>query len=442
MRVNAKPTKGLFIDMLTRDIWLIPSILDLVDNAADAARKLRGQKNYKGLFIRINTSSDTFEISDNCGGMTVALARKYAFRFGRAKGMPRVKHSVGEFGVGMKRAIFKMGDKFRVESRTATSRFVVEHDVREWADDPENWDFKFSELQEKIRVKKELQGTTICISSLHDDVRESFELKDFLNELRGEITVRLQEFLTRGLIITLNGIPVETDPEELISDQRLAPVFRKLRLPSSGAKHVKVKLYCGLGAEGQAAIAGWYVYCNGRLILEADKSTVTGWGLETEDDVSLPRFHNQFNLFRGFAYFDSDDLGLLPWNTTKTGLNTDSKVYRSVKLQMMTLMRSVIDFLNKLKDEKTEYDLIGETGPLRKMLDNSAAKPVGKGRTRTSFVAPKTKRPPKRGPKVQRIQYDVPADKFEAVKRALKVRSIKQVGVKTFEYYYDSEIED
>lgn len=32
--VTARPTKALFIDMLTRDIGLVPAIIDLVDKAS------------------------------------------------------------------------------------------------------------------------------------------------------------------------------------------------------------------------------------------------------------------------------------------------------------------------------------------------------------------------------------------------------------------------
>jgi hypothetical protein len=133
MPIDAMPTKELFIDMMTRDIPLIPAIIDLVDNCADGARRTRGDGSYNGLWARVEISPKEFRIADNCGGMTVDIARKYAFRFGRAAGMPSVSHSIGEFGVGMKRAIFKLGNKFRVESAAATSRFVVEQDVREWA---------------------------------------------------------------------------------------------------------------------------------------------------------------------------------------------------------------------------------------------------------------------------------------------------------------------
>ena len=66
------------------------------------------------------------------------------------EGTPSTPHSVGQFGVGMKRALFKLGSKFRIESTTETSRFVVEEDVNEWKARGE-WQFHFKELEENLR---------------------------------------------------------------------------------------------------------------------------------------------------------------------------------------------------------------------------------------------------------------------------------------------------
>ena len=69
--------------MLTKDIELTRAIIDLVDNCIDGARRLRPKGNYKGLYTRIETTKEYFKIVDNCGGISIELACKYAFRFGR-----------------------------------------------------------------------------------------------------------------------------------------------------------------------------------------------------------------------------------------------------------------------------------------------------------------------------------------------------------------------
>src|SRR4051812_34524688 len=77
--IDAMPTKELFIDMLTRDIALIPAIIDLVDNSADGAKREEGDGSLEGYSVRVTLSSDEFSVTDNCGGMSVETARKYAF---------------------------------------------------------------------------------------------------------------------------------------------------------------------------------------------------------------------------------------------------------------------------------------------------------------------------------------------------------------------------
>jgi hypothetical protein len=441
-KINAMPTKELFIDMLTRDIPLIAAIIDLVDNCADGARKIKGNRSYTDFWARLEISPERFRIADNCGGITVEDARNYAFRFGRALGMPQVKHSIGEFGVGMKRAIFKMGGKFKVESATATSRFVVEEDVRTWAR-KSDWEYEFKSVEENITVEKDKQGTTITISDLHEDVSRSFGLENFKTDLTNELKARLQEPISRGLAVTMNGIPVNANPLELLSHNQLDPAFKEIRYGNALKDRVDVKLYCGLGIDSDPTQAGWHVFCNGRLILEADHSAVTGWGVgEKGHRDYIPGFHGQFYYLRGYAFFDSDDPGRLPWNTTKTNLNTDSPIYRAAKLEMIRLMRPVVDFLNKLKEEKEKKgDESAEEGPLEELISKSKSMNLTRVPTRDAFRLPLiAAKQAKSGPAMQRIQYGRPLDKVNLVKKHLKVSSYKQVGEKTFDYFYDAEI--
>src|SRR5438552_6498966 len=176
--IDAMPTKELYIDMLTRDIALIPEIIDLVDNSADGAKKDNGEGTLNDYWVRVAISPKEFKVSDNCGGISVETAQKYAFRFGRPPGAPFVKHSVGQFGVGMKRAIFKIGRTFQVQSTTRTSRFVVEVDVDAWAEMPK-WEFEFTDLDEKTKHAADDVGTTITVTRLHRDVAEKFALESF-----------------------------------------------------------------------------------------------------------------------------------------------------------------------------------------------------------------------------------------------------------------------
>jgi len=347
-----------------------------------------------------------------------------------------VEHSIGEFGVGMKRAIFKIGRHFRVESSTEVSRFVVEHDVDEWAKVEDDWAFQFSMLDEMAKNDAEQAGTSITISRLQRDVSDSFALAATADDLSRDIQSRLEHALKNGLAITVNQIPVSADPLTIIGDGDLAPAFCESHY-GKGREAVHVKIYCGVARESDSERAGWNVFCNGRKLLDSDKSPATGWHDE-DDDISIPGYHNQYSLFRGCVYFDSDSPAQLPWNTTKTGVNLDSPYYRAARREMKHLMRPVLDFLNKLKTEKSSGDPEA-VGPLEEMVRRGKAVPVEQAMARSAFTYVKPAKSVKSG--MQRIQYDVPLEQVKKAKEALGAATFKEVGEETFKYYYQAEVE-
>ena len=437
--IRGDPTKGLFIDMLTRDISLSAAIVDLVDNSTDGARRLCSNENYSGLSVRIEVNEDRFRISDNCGGIPVALARQYAFRIGRAPGMEQTRHSIGQFGVGMKRAIFKMGYLFAVVSKTAHDAFVVNQDIREWADDSESWDFRFAEIRDTGAPEAQ-RGTTITVSDLREDVAKSFANANWRSKLRIELRTRLQETISAGLAVTLNGVPIDVDPLTLLSDDRLKPALDDICYDHPQAP-AKVKLWCGLGRSEDATLSGWHIFCNGRLVLEADTTDTTGWG--STFGAKIPRFHPQYNHFRGYAFFECDDAGRLPWNTTKTGVDLGSPIYRAARQRMGILARPVISFLNALKSEKKRRKQTGldDPGVLETIIKESDIAPLGKIEARETFAAPAVT-PSLVRPNNTSIQYRETVARVTKVKKVLKVKTNKNVGLCTFEYFYRAEVEE
>jgi hypothetical protein len=199
---------------------------------------------------------------------------------------------------------------------------------------------------------------------------------------------------------------------------------------------VKVKLYAGLSDRSKEE-GGWYVFCNGRMVLRADQSNLTVW----DEGDRVPKYHPNFARFRGLAYFDSDDASLLPWTTTKTGVDSDSTVYRAVRQQMIEITRPVLEFLRKVEDERRKHeDGDIRDKPLADAIAAAEASPAAVSvlPARPVFVAPQPP-PPPRGPRMQRIQYFKPADEVERAKVLLGVTSFKEVGERTFEYYMTYE---
>ncbi|KQP26651.1 ATP-binding protein [Methylobacterium sp. Leaf100] len=350
--IDVTPTRALFVEMLTRDIQLDRAVLDLVDNSIDGAKRLRPghDSDLTGLELKIVLDSDKFEISDNCGGIGHDIARRYAFRFGRAKGMAATPGSVGQFGVGMKRALFKFGHRFEVVSTTISDEFVLRVNVDEWEQATGPWKFAFESSATGLSKPIENTGTTIRVSPLRSDTQAQFGSKTFQNALGRQIQSVQQQYLDRGLRIVFDGKSLLATPWKLLQGGGLEPMFTEDSL-SIGVGEIKRRIYAGLG-QSSPQEAGWYVFCNGRLILAADQSKTTGWERdEGSEGVTMPKFHGQFSRFRGYVFLDAEDASVLPWNTTKTGVDTDTDVWRNTYSEMRRAMRPIIDFLNKVSDE-------------------------------------------------------------------------------------------
>ena len=123
-KAKAHPTKAFFVRMLTRDISAEDCILDLIDNSIDAAwaathatpKTLEVGRKLAKYKIQLTINKDHFVVSDNCGGISLDDAANYAFTFGRDSLEGRTDYSVGVYGIGMKRAIFKLGTNILVRS--------------------------------------------------------------------------------------------------------------------------------------------------------------------------------------------------------------------------------------------------------------------------------------------------------------------------------------
>jgi hypothetical protein len=445
--VKANPTKAFFISMLVRDIGLAPAIVDLVDNSVDGARRLRPQSRaeapntgaeesprFGGLWINIRASDSEFEISDNCGGIPWEIARDYAFQFGRPDGAPETPNSIGQFGIGMKRALFKIGSRFEVASRTATEQFVLNVDVEEWRRSAE-WVFPNVRYSRATSSVDEC-GTVIKVSALHPAVAETFEETRFRNNLALELARAHQATVNDGLAITLNNVPVNVDVQTLFNTDQLRAARVSERLDAETERPVNVEVVAGI-AVSSPTDAGWYVYCNGRLILGPDRSELTGWG--EGKGKTIPQYHNQFARFRGYVFFECADVEKLPWTTTKDGIDQDHWVFRAIRPRILEISRPIIDFLNALDSEKDRpsQDTLSLEGVVA-AAEESGAMPIGNIGHSSRFVSP-PRTPLPRKPQTQSIQYSRPLAQISAMKRSLKVSTAREVGEASFDYYYRRE---
>ena len=429
-KAEGKPTKSLILDALTADIELADAIVDLIDNSVDGIQRVpTDQRKWNDYVIDVKFDAKRFEIVDNCGGIDAATARDYAFRFGRPKGRSPEPGLLGIYGVGMKRAIFKMGDKFSVASSTAQSRFKIDQDLKTWRSDDEDWTFPFAKFDEHVTVPKDEIGTEIVIKELFPEIAEEFKDPQFESNLLKKAAKAHRKRLAEGLRLNINNTPLQAAGFQLLNSDQIRSAFWSHKY-NGKAEPVHVHLYAGV-AESNPKEAGWYVFCNGRMVVEADQTSRTVWG-ET-GDVSIPKIHNQFARFRGYAFFDCNDQQRLPWTSTKSGINASSPIYRAVRQKMVETTRPVITFLNDLDREKDAesqprhtavraaktYALIELQGP-NASFAYSGARGIGT--------------------EIARISYQRPKDRVDRAKKELGVGSNKEVGQETFDYWYRYEV--
>lgn len=418
--IAAEPTKEFFISMLTRDISLKSALIDLIDNSVDAALSSGSYENKR---IELELNEENFKISDNCGGISREAAEQYAFKFGRPPTAPDSPHSVGRFGVGMKRALFKMGRGFTITSHHNEGAFEVNVNVDDWLESPDDWSFSLSEKEQE-----DTKGTQIQVNNLHQSILEKFADSIFLNELVIEIGKAHYKAIKEGIDIIVNGTSVIRRDIKIKSSEIFGIAGSRQVI-----NNVEISIKAGIGKR-DIHEGGWYVFCNGRMIEGANKETVSGWGTS-----GIRAYHADVAFFRGVIEFNSADGALLPWNTTKTGIDSDNPLYRTALVDMKSIMRDVIDLL---KDRTKEQQALDEEkileAPINAAIENATLSSIFETAIPEQFIRP----PLEAIPKVithRSITYLVKEEILNEVKDSLGLTTNKEVGLFTFNYYRDNE---
>lgn len=437
-RLNGSPTKQFFIEMLTRDITLVDSILDLIDNSIHSLLRETKQDVYEMLLgaaamklkrpakVLIHIDGKSLSIEDDCGGIPYADAHDTVFRFGAS---PRTtkQFGLGVFGVGMKRAFFKVGKTVDLTSNDRTIEFRVKMNVNEWMERPDDWTWEVASKSSVKGGSKQHGGTSIKIVDLNSGVSEKFSRNDFQAGLIEKIATTYALLIKCGLRIEVNGTRVKSELPEIVESERIIPVKKRLRF-----NKVDALVIVGLTERAPAAPpGGWYVFCNGRMVVESDRSSLTGWGVS-----GTPNFHSKYNRFVGYVYFRSTDLQALPWTTTKQGVLQDSLVYMNTLAQMQVLERPILDFMNDF------YPSVSEEGlPAREILKDARTVNVTEiSKTKTNFSAPL---PRGKTSEFVTIQFEAAKKDVERVRAHLKKPGLAayRVGELAFKHYLDTECE-
>ncbi|WP_020537681.1 ATP-binding protein [Lewinella cohaerens] len=425
--VQATPTKRFFVNSLTRDIELKDAILDLLDNCIDGVvrskdlKTLEGENVYKGFRADIVLDEQKFEIHDNCGGIPMKIAIEEAFKFGRTNPERDAQlETVGMYGIGMKRAVFKMGTHILVESQHKENRYTVEIPP-EWLEDDNDWMLNLENLK---LLGTSHEGTSIIVNNLHDEISDRFsQRRGFAKELRDEVGRIFALIIKKGFVVTVNDVEVSPVSFDLLQTDEIEDQKDGIETYQLKSEYNDVMIDIAIGfyrplasideveeenrLSRSAANAGITIICNDRIVLFRDKSHITGWGSKP-----VPSFHNQFLPIAGIVRFSSANSENLPLTTTKRGLNLSAKIYWYALEYIKEGVKKFTDFTNQWKGKESEVKSFFEKATYQdpiKMINENEEKvswrAVPKGRFNEKRVNPSLPKPARRNTKVRITFY-------------------------------------
>ena len=375
--------------------------------------------------IAVTCTDSEMRIRDECGGIGIDFAKKDLFSFGHPEGF-KGGGQLGAYGVGLKRALFKIGNKFEMTSFTNGTGFRAHlDDVKEWSAQDRNLnDWKVPIEPIKRTASDPRNGTEIRISALHESVKMRMKTGSFVDDLHKDAAQTYAFFLNRYLRVSVNKKSVEPRVFQLGQSEEVQPAKDEFQ-----EQGVKVTLMASFALPPWTTEnAGWYILCNGRVVIAADKTDLTGWSTPTT-------FHDKYRAFLGLAFFQSEDPLALPWTTTKRNVNRESIVFQSAVSRMKTLARPVLKTLSDFYPSDAE-----ETPPSRDIVTRVKAADV-RDMASKAVTEFKLERIKPYVPTTVRVQFDAAREEVDRVKKVLRRprMSASDVGKHAFNYYVKRE---
>ena len=432
---SAEVRKQFFIDMFTRDISLEDCVLDLIDNSIDSYLLKHGISISELIFgpdpngakrgfgrIDVTCNERQIKVVDRCGGIPRKRAMDEIFCFGHDPDDQAGK--LGAYGVGMKRALFKIGNKFDIVSRTETEGFEVSLTIDDWAKE-KDWRVPIKFVDGADSEKQ--AGTSITISGLREEVALRIKEGGVPNNILSDAATTYPYFLNQCVKLRINEIDVPPKTISLGESDGIVTAARE-KLTYNG---VRVNLAATI-APGQRTTeeAGWYILCNGRAVVRANKDDLTGWGPD------LASFQPKYRSFVGLASFESDQPLSLPWTTTKRDINRESAVFIHTRNLMVTMSKPILTFLNSQypSDAATEVgDIRNAVGGVKEVSFREIASKPTAG---FSYTPPR-----KKEKKNDWVRFQAPIALLDKVRRHLRRPSLtpSDIGRYTLDHFVKTE---
>jgi len=336
--VDTSPTKIAVVESLTGDATVEECVLDLIDNSVDGARNTLFRddvaspseglpESYSSYAVEIRLSGQKFSLSDNCGGISQEKLANTALRFGEPS---RHELGIGLYGIGLNRAIFRLGRRSLLKTDDGESQSELLLDVDAYL---ANSDWT---LPAQRRQSRGGNGSSIEVTRLSPEASTLFSDSAWIDGLRQTIGEYYAHYIDKGFVIRVNGTPVVAKPVELRENGPFPEKYKAFRTAGGVSVHVR----CGQHGEhrfnGEPGYDpdknkqltrefGWTVTCNDRSVVAHDTTYRTGWDT---------KFHSEFYGFCGEVQFISRDPSQLPWDTTKSDVDLHNSAYQQALTEM------------------------------------------------------------------------------------------------------------
>jgi hypothetical protein len=326
--IDVTPDKRI-IQSIASDIDLKKGILELVDNAIDEWR-LRGNPTLK-VELTLNVNDKSLTYSDNAGGIKESNLNMILQPGGTTRKSEEV--SIGEFGIGSKRAIVALSRDAEVISRfesADTFKIVVDDS---WASS-DSWKIP------KYRTAQIEPGSTRIVfrSSKFD-----FNL-EILREVKRLLAETYCFVLSKRFTLRVNkqGVKPNAFKDWAFPRHGRHPRTYKTFISVDG-RRVNVAATIGLMRESsQTGEYGFDFFCNDRMILKNYKGPEIGF---TTGILGYP--HAAIAWFKGIVRITGANADM-PWNSTKSGLDFSNPIVQPLKDKLVTLAKPYVQLSRRL----------------------------------------------------------------------------------------------
>ena len=406
--INTGIQKGYLENSLTQDISSLEAIYDLIDNSIDAARRdifknktaildeYGMPSDYTGFQIDITVNDKEIKIKDNCSGFSAQDLASRAFFIGSPSSHD---YGIGQYGIGLKRALLKMGDEYHFLTDNGTEKITATLTNNDLTSD--------QTITPKIQPTDGETKSYFAITKLKDAILPDITAELWYENAYRGIQQRYTIYLEKGLII---NIQYQNKLKEKVEHRFVAiredGNFKPLKFGYYVEDGVYIAIDAGIHSDyrfkGEKDYDlsinrkltddfGIYIICNDRVIVSSSTEKKYGWAT---------KWHSEYNGFVCIVRFISSDPTLLPINTAKTEITTDAHLFLKVAEKIQPIAN---DYRSKIakrykEDDEIQFgdnlDFLDENQPFTP-LGNKAHKPTTKSLTVQKKPSARNQKPPK-----------------------------------------------